>query len=228
MLHQLLIKQVKSLDEPLDKFYFERQARLQGYRVIAGVDEAGRGPIAGPLVVAACILPEKLVFQGIDDSKKLSSTKRESLYKQITSHPDIIFSIVIIEKEIIDQINILQATLKGMQEAIAFLKTQPDFVLVDGNQCPLFPIPSKGVVQGDSLSYSIGAASILAKVKRDEIMLEYDAKWPEYGFAKHKGYPTAAHREILMRLGPCPIHRESYAPVKKAMELFASTSSLLN
>lgn len=222
MLHQLLIKQAKFLDEPLDKFHFERQARLQGYRLIAGVDEAGRGPIAGPLVVAACILPEKLIFEGIDDSKKLSSAKRESLYKQITSHPDIIYSIVIIEKEMIDHINILQATFKGMQKAIASLKIQPDFVLVDGNQCPLFPVPSKGIVQGDSLSYSIGAASILAKVKRDEIMFEYDAKWPEYGFAKHKGYPTSSHRDALMRLGPCPIHRESYAPVKKVMELFSN------
>ena len=219
MLTQQLIKQAKSLNEPLEKFYFEREARLQGYRVIAGVDEAGRGPIAGPLVVAACILPENLSLPGIDDSKKLSPVKRESLYRQIISHPEIIFSIIIIEKEIIDQINILQATFKGMQESVASLQTTPDFVLVDGNQCPFFPMSSKWVIEGDSLSYSIGAASILAKVKRDEIMLEYDAKWPEYGFAKHKGYPTAQHREVLMRLGPCPIHRESYAPVREAMQM---------
>ncbi|MES2199535.1 MAG: ribonuclease HII [Chlamydiota bacterium] len=212
MSHQQLINQTK--------FYFEREARLQGYRVVAGVDEAGRGPIAGPLVVAACILPDNLSLLGIDDSKKLSSSKREGLYKEITSHPDIIFSIVVIEKEIIDKINILQATLKGMQEAVSRLKIAPDYVLVDGNKCPIFPMPSKGIIQGDSLSYSIGAASILAKVTRDEIMVKYDAKWPEYGFAQHKGYPTLQHREILVRLGPSPIHRESYAPVKRAMELF--------
>lgn len=204
------------------KFHFEREAKAQGYQVIAGVDEAGRGPIAGPLVVAACILPDNLSILDIDDSKKLSSSRRESLYKQITSHPDIIFSIVIIEKEIIDKINILQATLKGMQESIALLKTVPDFVLVDGNQCPKLPMPAKGVIQGDSLSYSIGAASILAKVKRDEIMLAYDEKWPEYGFAKHKGYPTSYHREVLMRLGPSPIHRESYAPVQRALQLYSN------
>lgn len=201
------------------KFHFEHEAKAQGYQVIAGVDEAGRGPIAGPLVVAACILPDNLSILDIDDSKKLSLSRRESLYKQITSHPDIIFSIVIIEKEIIDQINILQATLKGMQESVALLKIAPDFVLVDGNQCPKLSMPVKGIVQGDSLSYSIGAASILAKVKRDEIMMAYDEKWPEYGFAKHKGYPTSHHVETLMRLGPSPIHRESYAPVQRALQL---------
>lgn len=219
VLAQSLIKQPKSFLEPQDKFYFEKEARLQGYRVIAGVDEAGRGPIAGPLVVAACILPGSLSFSGIDDSKKLSSTKREDLYKQIISHPDILFSIVIIEKEVIDQMNILRATLYGMQQAIAQLKIQPDFVLVDGNQCPDFPMQAREIIQGDALSYSIGAASILAKVKRDEIMLAYHEKWPEYAFAQHKGYPTAHHREVLMRLGPSPIHRESYAPVKKARAL---------
>jgi ribonuclease HII len=199
------------------KFYFEEEARSQGYVKIAGVDEAGRGPLAGPLLVAACILPKGLVIPGIEDSKKLSSSKREKLYEQITSHPDIVHSIIAIDPSVIDQMNILRATLQGMKEAVLALATAPDFVLVDGNISPGFPQPSQAIVQGDALSYSIGAASILAKVVRDRAMMELDLLWPEYGFAEHKGYPTKKHREALERLGPCPVHRMSYAPVQKAL-----------
>lgn len=199
------------------KFRFEHEARLQGYSKIAGVDEAGRGPLAGPLLVAACILPDNECIPGIEDSKKLTSSQLEKLYTLIISHPRVCYSIVRIEPSVIDAINILQATMLGMQQVVEALKEPADFVLVDGNRSPKFSIPSKAIVKGDDLSYSIGAASILAKVARDRIMTEYDLQWPEYGFAKHKGYPTEFHRKALSRLGPCPIHRRSYAPVQASM-----------
>jgi ribonuclease HII len=202
-----------------DKFYFENEARSFGYQKVAGVDEAGRGPLAGPLVVAACILPEKIPFLEINDSKKLSPKKREELYDRIIADSSIIYSIVIISPETIDEINILQSTMLGMQKAIEELSSIPDFVLVDGNRAPKFEVPSKAIVKGDSLSYSIGAASILAKVARDRIMIEYSEKWPEYGFSVHKGYPTKAHIEALNAHGPTSIHRKSYAPVQRALDL---------
>jgi len=214
-----LLESKKQKHNPLLKNHFEKQAYLEGYRKVAGVDEAGRGPLAGPLVVAACILPESLASWEIDDSKKLTLSKRRDLYEKITSHPEVVFSIVIIEPVEIDRVNILQATLQGMQKAVLELKTVPDFVLVDGNRSPTFSMPSKAVIQGDALSYSIGAASILAKVKRDEIMEQYHLLWPDYGFLQHKGYPTAEHQRVLLELGPSPIHRKSYAPVQRALEL---------
>ncbi len=206
------------------KYAFESEARSLGYTIIAGVDEAGRGPLAGPLVVASCILPEGIIFSDIDDSKKLSEEKREELYHQIVNHPQIFFAVSIIQPDLIDKINILQATLLGMQQSVDLLKVRPDFVLVDGNRSPKFPMPSKAVIKGDSLSYSIGAASIIAKVTRDRIMVEYHREFPEYGFAKHKGYPTESHRRVLSQIGPSPIHRRSYAPVQAAMALFANQS----
>jgi ribonuclease HII len=206
-----------------DRFFFEREAGSLGYRSIAGVDEAGRGPLAGPLVVSACILPKNLSLD-IDDSKKLSSHKRDLLFTQITTHPEIVYSIVVIERDRIDELNILEATMQGMKEAVEGLHTPADFVLVDGNRLPPLSVPAWAIVEGDGLSYSIGAASILAKVTRDRIMEEYHLKWPEYGFDKHKGYPTALHRQILMKLGPSPIHRLSYAPVRKALESSLSLS----
>lgn len=227
-MRKLQLCQIPKQFEPLKKFRFEQEARLQGYQVIAGVDEAGRGPIAGPVVVAACILPEDFSLLDINDSKKLATLKRESLYQEIISYPGLIYSIVVVEKDIIDEINILQATLKGMRDAVEQLTVRPDYVLVDGNQSPNLSITHQMVIQGDSLSYSIGAASILAKVKRDEIMCQYHEKWPEYGFATHKGYPTEKHLGALMRLGPCPIHRESYAPVQRALQLYLVFAFLLH
>lgn len=215
----MLLESKKQKQNPLLKNHFEKQAYLEGYRKIAGVDEAGRGPLAGPLVVAACILPKSLASWEIDDSKKLTFSKRRDLYEKITSHPKVVFSIVVIEPEEIDRVNILQATLQGMQKAVLELKTAPDFVLVDGNRSPAFSMPSKAIIQGDALSYSIGAASILAKVKRDELMEQYHLLWPDYGFLQHKGYPTAQHQRILLELGPSPIHRKSYAPVQRALQL---------
>ncbi len=200
-----------------DVLYFEKEARRNGHRKIAGVDEAGRGPLAGPLVVAACILPEGLIIDGVDDSKKLTPRQRQSLYSHITTQSKVIYAIEVIDPSQIDLMNIFQATLHGMRESVAHLSKSPDFILVDGNHSP-FPLEiSKAIVKGDSLSHSIACASILAKVTRDAIMEGHDLQWPEYGFAKHKGYPTKDHLEILKKIGPCPIHRTSYAPVKEAL-----------
>ncbi len=207
--------QSSSLQNPL---YFERVARKRGHRKIAGVDEAGRGPLAGPLVVAACMLPDGLFIEGVDDSKKLSPGQRQALYIQIKTHPQIIHTIEVLEPSLVDQLNVFQATLHGMREAVLHLSSAPDFILVDGSHSP-FPLErSQAIVQGDHLSHSIACASILAKVTRDAIMEGYDLEWPQYGFAKHKGYPTRQHIQVLQEIGPCPIHRTSYAPVKEALQ----------
>lgn len=195
----------------------ETKARRQGYRRIAGVDEAGRGPLAGPVVAAACILPEGLEIPGINDSKKLSAEARDFLYEKIQQDPSILSGVGVVEALMIDQVNILQATFLAMAAAVAKLSEQPDYVLVDGNQLPPLEMPCVGVVKGDTLSQSIMAASILAKVTRDRIMRNLHQKWPLYGFARHKGYPTPQHLDLLKRLGPCPEHRLSYQPVKMSM-----------
>jgi ribonuclease HII len=195
---------------------FEENARMKGYKVIAGIDEAGRGPLAGPVVAAACILPEGLYLEGVNDSKKLTSDQRQQLFDKITAHPEIVFSIGIIEPSVIDQINILQATFKAMQEAVNKLGIKPDYLLVDGSLIPTFKLPAEAIIKGDSLSQSIAAASIIAKVTRDEIMLEYHAKWPQYGFNSHKGYPTRQHLLSLAEHGPSPIHRISFEPLKSS------------
>lgn len=194
----------------------ERAARAQGFSKIAGVDEAGRGPLAGPVVAAACILPEDFYIDQIDDSKRLTLEQREEMFKILTTSPGVFYGIGIIEALIIDQINILQATLQAMAAAVALLQEKPDFVLVDGNKKPPISIPCQTVVQGDTLSQSIMAAAIIAKVTRDRQMVEYDKEFPEYGFASHKGYPTPDHIAALEKCGPCRLHRQSYAPVKKS------------
>jgi ribonuclease HII len=193
---------------------YERKARQQGFQTIAGVDEAGRGPLAGPVVAAACILPDGIRLPGINDSKQLTAEERERLYEAIKNNPDILSGVGIVEAVIIDQINILQATFRAMTAAIIALAQKPDYVLIDGNQLPRLEIPCEGIVEGDTLSQSIMAAAIIAKVTRDRIMREQAKRWPGYGFDEHKGYPTAKHIEALKRLGPCPIHRRSYEPVR--------------
>ncbi len=193
----------------------ERAARAQGFSKIAGVDEAGRGPLAGPVMAAACTLPEDFFIETIDDSKKLTSQEREEIFDQLMKHPDVHFGIGIVEAFIIDQINILQATLQAMAAAVAHMQQKPDFVLVDGNKTPTLPIPCQAVVHGDTLSQAIMAAAIIAKVTRDRQMIEYDKQFPQYGFSSHKGYPTPEHLAALDKWGPCPIHRLSYEPVKK-------------
>lgn len=192
----------------------EKKLLNQGYSIIAGVDEAGRGPLAGPVVAAACIIPFHVQIGGIDDSKKINATKRAQLFEILTNHPEIIYSTSIIDAGEIDQINILQATLKAMAECIEKLAHQPDYVLVDGNKAPPLCHPVQTVIKGDSLCYSIAAASIIAKQTRDLIMDDYDTQWPLYSFKLHKGYGTQKHLAAIAEHGACPIHRKSFAPLK--------------
>jgi ribonuclease HII len=182
----------------------------------AGVDEAGRGPLAGPVVVAAVILPQRYKLDWLDDSKRLSATKREKLAPQIVTQA-IAYNIQFVEVDEIDRVNILQATLNGMQRAVESLEPTPKRALIDGNRAPELSCEVETVIGGDGLIASISAASILAKVYRDRLMLEMHNRYPGYGFDRHKGYPTAQHLEKLSLLGPCPIHRRTFAPVRRAI-----------
>ncbi|MFS8563317.1 MAG: ribonuclease HII [Rhabdochlamydiaceae bacterium] len=201
------------MSQLLDLSFYEQKAKAAGYRFIAGVDEAGRGPLAGPVVAAACYIPSGICFEGIDDSKKLSPGERSKLYQQITQTPGLVYGIGIVESFIINQINILQATFLAMQLAIAHMPLQPDYLLIDGNRLPLLTIPALPITRGDSLSHSIMAAAILAKCTRDQIMLKAHRLWPFYGFDQHKGYGTPQHLQALQEKGPCVIHR-NFAPIK--------------
>lgn len=183
----------------------------------AGVDEAGRGPLAGPVVVAAVILDPDRAIEGLDDSKKLSPTRRESLFLQIRRQAKC-WSVVEIQADEIDRLNILQATMRGMERAVAGLDPAPSLALVDGNRTPELGCPVRAIVQGDRLEPAISAASILAKVTRDRLMVSMHAQYPQYGFDRHKGYPTAEHLERLATYGPCPLHRRSFAPVRNALQ----------
>ncbi len=195
--------------------HYETRLRQLGYQRIAGLDEAGRGPLAGPVVAAACILPSDELFPGVDDSKKLTPQKRQNIYKILTQHPKVHLGLGIVEVAEIDSLNILQASFLAMRRALSNLNFNPDYIIIDGpyrlNHCD---IPHEGIVDGDALSVSIAAASIIAKVTRDRIMEDLDAKWPEYGFRRHKGYGTKEHLIALRAFGPCPIHRTSFAPIK--------------
>lgn len=197
--------------------FFETMARRQGYQAVAGIDEAGRGPLAGPVVAAAVILPEHFELPGLNDSKQLSEKKRTELYPLIHEQA-IAVGIGVSRADEVDQINILQATLKGMNRAVARLSVPPDFLLVDG----ITPVPTlieqKTLKKGDSRSLSIAAASVIAKVVRDRIMVAYDRLFPEYGFAGHKGYGSQKHRDAVAKHGPCICHRRSFAGVKEHCE----------
>lgn len=188
---------------------FDLRKRSESIRIICGTDEAGRGPLAGPVAAGACILPEGYVPEGLDDSKKLTEKKREALYAQITENA-LAWGIGLASAAEIDEINILNASLLAMRRAIAAMGATPDLVLVDGSINRGFDIRSEAVIGGDAKSPSIAAASILAKVTRDRIMAELDGKYPEYGFAQHKGYPTPAHKLAVYEFGPCPEHRRSF------------------
>jgi len=183
---------------------------------IAGVDEVGRGPLVGAVVTAAVILDPNKPILGLADSKKISEKKRLMLCGEIKEKA-LSWSIGRAEPHEIDQLNILHATMLAMQRAVAGLSLTPDFVLIDGNRCPVLPMPAQAVVKGDSLVAEISAASILAKVTRDQEMADLDQQYPEYGFAQHKGYPTAKHLEQLTRFGPIPEHRRSFAPVRNIL-----------
>lgn len=193
---------------------FEREATNAGFTAIAGVDEAGRGPLAGPVVAAACIIPQGLFFPGINDSKKLSAKQRAHLFQQLTTHADIFYGIGIVHAEKIDEINIYQATILAMHHAIDALAKRPDTLLVDGMPLSYQNLPALKIIKGDSKSQSIAAASIIAKETRDNMMHAYDQEWPQYGFAKHKGYGTPFHLTALHTYGPCPLHRTSFEPIK--------------
>ncbi len=191
-------------------YEFEKAAVNSGFSCICGVDEAGRGPLAGPVCAAAVILPAGAVIEGLDDSKKLTEKKRERLY-DIIKQTAVAYSVAYGTLEEIETVNILEATYLAMNRAIEGLNVKPDFALIDGNRVPRgIKIPCETIVKGDSKSMSVAAASVLAKVTRDRLMLEYDKKYPEYNFKKHKGYGTKEHTELIKQYGPCEIHRLSF------------------
>lgn len=200
-----------------DRFSFEREFFRQGFQIIAGTDEAGRGPLAGPVVAASVVLPLDCDYQQFNDSKKLTVKARNRLF-DVLQDMAVSIGVSIIPETVIDQINILQASLLAMKKSLEALTVSPDFVLVDGK----FPVPvavsQQALVKGDSRSASIAAASIVAKVTRDEIMVKYHRQYPQYNFYKNKGYPTAEHRRVLAAEGPCPLHRRSFAGVKEFFE----------
>ena len=195
-----------------DLWLFERAARAQGYQVIAGVDEAGRGPLAGPVVAAAVILPMSCNSRGIYDSKQLTEAEREHAFERVLKIA-IAFGVGVVDEKQIDKINILRATYRAMRAAISGMQVKADLHLIDGLRIPGFEYPHQAIVDGDCKSASIAAASIIAKVTRDRIMCKYDEIYPEYGFARHKGYTTEEHLEMLAIHGVCDIHRRSFEPV---------------
>lgn len=201
----------------LDTLTFERTAYGNGFTCVAGIDEAGRGPLAGPVTAAAVVLPVGLSITGVDDSKKLTPDKREKLFEIIMTQA-ISVGVGIISPAEIDRINILQATRCAMLSAVQQLSPPPDYLLIDGISTINSSIPQKTIKKGDSLSLSIAAASIIAKVTRDRIMVEMESKYPGYGFSGHKGYGSAAHMDAIRRLGPSPIHRLTFGGVKEYVD----------
>lgn len=199
---------------------YENECVSQGYQCVVGVDECGRGCLAGPVTVCACYIPPHVFIEGVNDSKKLSAKKRSVLYEKLTNHPDIKYSVVHIDSDTIDQINILQSTFRGMFLAVEGLKaigTNVDLILIDGNQTPpqfKDTTPVRTIIGGDALVYCIGAASIIAKETRDRLMKTYDAIYPGYDFTSHKGYPSPKHKKAIAELGVLPIHRKTFNGVK--------------
>lgn len=194
---------------------YENQKRKEGYRLIAGVDEAGRGPLAGPVFAASVILPENCEIDGINDSKKLSEKKREELF-DIICEKAVCWNVASVDEKVIDEINILNATHLAMNNAVNGMSIKPDYVMIDGNSIKNMDLPHCTIVKGDAKSISIAAASVLAKVSRDRFITEIAKKYPEYGFEKHKGYGTALHNESILKYGPCPVHRKTF--LKKLFE----------
>jgi len=201
-------------------FFIEEELIQKGYKYIAGIDEAGRGPLAGPVVAAAVILPRDYNSDILNDSKKISPKVREKLYEELTDPlSKVAWGYSVISPEIIDEINILNATHRAMSESVLNLETEPSFAIIDGNPVKGFPYPYQAVVKGDEKCLSIAAASIIAKVERDRLMLKYAEKYPEYGFERHKGYGTKLHLNALKEFGASPIHRQSFAPVRASQGL---------
>ena len=194
----------------MPNYEYENAARSQGFKTVCGVDEAGRGPLAGPVCAAAVILPEGALIEGLDDSKKLSEKRREELFEKIVKTATA-YSVAFASVEEIEEHNILGATFIAMNRAIDGLNIMPDFAIIDGNKIPVgIKVAAEAVVKGDGKSMSVAAASILAKVSRDRLMYEYDEKYPNYGFAKHKGYGTKLHTEMILKYGPTECHRMSF------------------
>jgi ribonuclease HII len=215
-------------DSAIDRFEFERALIARGIRRVAGVDEAGRGPLAGPVTAAAVIFPREWILSGLpssltglNDSKQLSPVQRERFFEFLTNESKVFWNVQTIPADVIDAINILQATHRAMNQALAALNPTPEHALVDGLPVRSMTVPQTALVKGDSRSFSIAAASVLAKVTRDRLMVDFDRQYPGYGFATHKGYGTAGHLAAMSRLGPCPIHRRSFAPLKESqLDLF--------
>jgi len=195
----------------------EHSLREQGWTRVVGIDEAGRGPLAGPVVAAAVVLPCDFHHTDLDDSKRLTAEKREQLFAEITGHSEIAWAMAVVETEEIDRLNILRASHEAMRRAVAALVMTVDHALIDGLPVLPFPIPQTALVGGDGLSFSIAAASVIAKVTRDRIMVEMDSRHPGYEFAQHKGYGTVLHLAKLRAHGPCAIHRKSFFPVQQSL-----------
>ena len=193
----------------MDWLAYEKEEYAKGKNLVCGIDEAGRGPLAGPVFAAAVVLPKDTFLEGLNDSKKLSESKREQMFDKITQVA-LDYSIAFADEEEIDKINILQATFLAMRRSFDGLRIKPDCALVDGNRMPELGVETRLIVKGDAQSASIAAVSILAKVSRDRLMKEIDRLYPDYQFAKHKGYGTQLHRDLLQKLGPCPVHRKTF------------------
>lgn len=199
--------------EVVDLLFYEKELYKEGYHLVCGTDEAGRGPLVGPVVAAAVILPENFELEGLNDSKKLSEKKREKFFP-IIKEKAITYGIGIVDAKTIDEINIYEASRLAMKKAISKMKVKPDYVLTDAMPIPDYPIPVKPIIHGDALSLSIAAASVLAKVTRDHILYDLDKKYPEYELKNHKGYPTKRHLELLRKYGPTKEYRFTYKPVR--------------
>jgi len=202
----------------LPTFLFEDQAYDLGYKLVVGIDEAGRGPLAGPVVAAACYIDKSFNVEGIKDSKQLDPLARKEVYHRLISHPGVKYGIGIVDASIIDTTNILQATMQAMLIAISKLPVDPDYLLIDGNCFPKTSLPGLALVKGDERSLSIAAASIIAKEKRDELMLEYHKKWPTHGFDFNKGYATKEHILAVKTYGVTPIHRVTFEPIRSLVK----------
>jgi ribonuclease HII len=196
---------------------YEKALRATGCEFVAGIDEAGRGPLAGPVVAAAVILPRKFRHRRLNDSKQLSASIREEIYAELVARGDVCWSVAMVDHVEIDRVNILRATHEAMRRAVSALAVAPHHALIDGLPVRPFPYPSTAIVEGDAASFSIAAASVIAKVTRDRHMREMDALYPDYGFALHKGYCTTLHLDRLQQHGPCPIHRRTFLPVQQML-----------
>lgn len=210
------------MTDVINMYQYEEELIDDGINLIAGVDEAGRGPIAGPVVIASCILPVNYRIPGLNDSKQLSKKKREELYKEIVKHA-VSYKIIFVSAKEVDESNIYSVTQEAMKEALLSLDIKPEYALIDFMPIKDIDIPTKSITHGDALSASIAAASILAKVSRDEYMAKMDIKYPNYGFKHNMGYATKMHMESLEKYGPCPIHRKTFYPVSK---YFSETEQL--